>query len=128
MADKDHEAALAELLGEVGPLDDKKAGGDAGNRSSNGVHTAEDDVSVERELNLGPLDITSERDNDVFAALEEGGLDLDLVKYADHDVVRSVMENSDATDLKQGRRLSRTSCSRLRWSPSRTTWRSQTTC
>ena len=26
MADKDHEAALAELLGEVGPLDDKKAG------------------------------------------------------------------------------------------------------
>ena len=101
MADKDHEAALAELLGEVGPLDDKKAGADAGHRSSNGVHTGEDDVSVERELNLGPLDITSERDNDVFAALEEGGLDLDLVKYADHDVVRSVMENSDATDLKQ---------------------------
>ena len=27
MADKDHEAALAELLGEVGPLEDKKAGG-----------------------------------------------------------------------------------------------------
>ena len=26
MADKDHEAALAELLGEVGPLEDKKAG------------------------------------------------------------------------------------------------------
>ena len=101
MAEKDHEAALAELLGEVGPLDDKKAGADAGHRSSNGVHTGEDDVSVERELNLGPLDITSERDNDVFAALEEGGLDLDLVKYADHDVVRSVMENSDATDLKQ---------------------------
>ena len=76
MADKDHEAALAELLGEVGPLEDKNAGG---NRSANGaegvqVHTGEDDdVSVERELNLGPLDITSARVKDVFAALEEGG-------------------------------------------------------
>ena len=28
---------------------------------------------MERELNLGPLDITSERDNDVFAALEKVG-------------------------------------------------------
>ena len=103
MADKDHEAALAELLGEVGPLEDKNAGGVRSANGAEGVHTGEDDadVSVERELNLGPLDITSARVNDVFAALEEGGLDLDLVKYADHDVVRSVMENRDATDLKQ---------------------------
>ena len=77
MADKDHEAALAELLGEVGPLEDKNAGGVRSANGAEGVHTGEDDddVSVERELNLGPLDITSARVNDVFAALEEGVLD-----------------------------------------------------
>ena len=39
MADKDHEAALAELLGEVGPLEDKKAGANRSANVAEGVHT-----------------------------------------------------------------------------------------
>jgi hypothetical protein len=67
----DREAALAELLGEIGA-----------------VETGEDGMA---NLNLGNLDVTTtgeeEEDDEDALSLMMSGLDLELIKYADHGVV-----------------------------------------
>ena len=94
----DQEAALAELLGEV----------NRGRVSPHGVEPAattdarDDDVA--NLLNLGNLDITSDAStapDDVFARLldDESGLEAELMRYADHDVVRDIMQG-EASGLK----------------------------
>ena len=94
------EMALAELLGEV----DRDVAKDARVARDCGAHSAPLD------LDLGNLDITTgagDADEEAFARLlgvgvgdAEGTLDVELVKYADHDVVRNVMKSEASEDLK----------------------------
>lgn len=85
----EREAALAALLAEI----DADPGGES-------VPTA----SGSGDLRLGDdLDITTtDRTEDAFKQLLDGeaGLDVELIKYADHDVVRNIMRG-EASDLRQ---------------------------
>ena len=96
MADRD--AALRELLGEIGD-GDGGAGSDpstsAASARVDGDDAAGGDATMMHHLNLRDLTLDASS-----AANAIDGLDLDLVKYADHDVVRDIMR-SDVTDLKQ---------------------------
>lgn len=99
-AEAAREMALAELLGEV----DRDGANDARVVRDGGAHSAPLD------LDLGNLDITTgagDADEEAFARLlgvgvgdAEGTLDVELVKYADHDVVRNVMKSEGSEDLK----------------------------
>ena len=99
-AEAAREMALAELLGEV----DRDGANDARVARDGGAHSAPLD------LDLGNLDITTgagDADEEAFARLlgvgvgdAEGTLDVELVKYADHDVVRNVMKSEGSEDLK----------------------------
>ena len=95
----DQEAALAELLGEVnrGRVSPRTA-------SEPAATTDARDDDVANLLNLGNLDITSDAStapDDVFARLldDESGLEAELMRYADHDVVRDIMRG-EASGLK----------------------------
>ena len=85
----EREATLAALLAEI----DADPGGES-------VPTA----SGSGDLRLGDdLDITTtDRTEDAFKQLLDGeaGLDVELIKYADHDVVRNIMRG-EASDLRQ---------------------------
>ena len=99
-AESAREMALAELLGEVdrGGANDVRVARDGGANSA------------PLDLDLGNLDITTgagDADEEAFARLlgigvgdAEGALDVELVKYADHDVVRNVMKSEASEDLK----------------------------
>ena len=99
-AESAREMALAELLGEVdrGGANDVRVARDGGANSAS------------LDLDLGNLDITTgagDADEEAFARLlgigvgdAEGALDVELVKYADHDVVRNVMKSEASEDLK----------------------------
>ena len=83
---------MAELLGEL-ETEEEEEGGTA---NSNAM-----------SLSLGKLDLTTgfgaevhpNEDEEDALALMMSGLDLELIKYADHDVVRNIMR-SEASDLK----------------------------
>ena len=94
MADRD--AALRELLGEIGDGD----GGGGSNPSTSAASArvdGDDAAGGDATMRLNLRDLTLDASS---AANAIDGLDLDLVKYADHDVVRDIMR-SDVTDLKQ---------------------------
>ena len=94
------EMALAELLGEV----DRDGANVARVARDGGAH------SGPLDLDLGDLDNATgagDADEEAFARLlgvgvgdAEGTLDVELVKYADHDVVRNVMKSEASEDLK----------------------------
>ncbi len=98
------EMALAELLGEVDRGANVSAGGTGTSVGHQNGHSSLD-------LNFAYLDITTgagDADEAAFARLlgvgvddDTGSLDVELVKYADHDVVKNVMEAKGHSDLNQ---------------------------
>jgi hypothetical protein len=113
----DRKAALAELLGEIGlPYEEHVAGGEGYEEVEAGIGTA-------LEMGFGDLDVTTaappllshrreeraegdegedeeeEEEDDADDMSLISGLDLELIKYADHDVVRNILR-SEASDLK----------------------------
>ena len=107
-AEAAREMALAELLGEV-----DRGASDTRVSSENGHRNAHAGPSF--DLHLGALAITTgagDADEAAFARLlgvgagdDEGSLDVQLVKYADHDVVRNVMRACGSADLHEKARV-----------------------
>ena len=108
-AEAAREMALAELLGEV-----DRGASDTRVSSENG-HRNNAHAGPSFDLHLGALAITTgagDADEAAFARLlgvgagdDEGSLDVQLVKYADHDVVRNVMRACGSADLHEKARV-----------------------